>query len=262
MLFNVPSSLQTCMIFIKKTQNKSFIRHSTLPSKPTRSAMPPASAKRGSRSNLMLPSICFWSGYELLVLLKLCAIGNNLTQLGSHPAHHHTNIPGVVFVLFTYVVLPDDISPQHFGRCTLSHRNGYLVFSSLPACVFVYRLHDAPPRCAALGLSIGQLLTSSLPQLEIRHTSTPLLKTPLRRSTIPSSPAMSVPLRPPMVLLAFLTFPGDLGAVLNNPSVLALLPCHTQPSQLLPFLLVTLSMITPVCRWRTTLRLSQRKTTS
>ena len=32
-------------------------------------------------------------------MLKLCAIGNNLTQLGSLPAHHHTNIPGVVFVL-------------------------------------------------------------------------------------------------------------------------------------------------------------------
>ncbi len=69
-------------------------------------------------------------------MLKLCAIGNNLTQLGSLPAHHHTNIPGVVFVLFTYVVFPDDISPQHFGRCTLSHRNDYLVFSSMPACLF------------------------------------------------------------------------------------------------------------------------------
>jgi hypothetical protein len=115
--------------------------------------------------------------------------------------------------------------------------------------VFVYRLHDAS-RCAPLGPSIGQLLTSSLPQflcltthleyriilitvtvvvpvvvlmillkplLEIRHTSTHLLKTPFRRSTIPNSPSMNILLRSPMVLVAVLTFSGHLGVVLKNP---------------------------------------------
>ncbi len=76
-------------------------------------------------------------------MLKLCAIGYNLTQLGSLPAHHHTNIPGVVFVLFTYVVT----SPQHFGRCTLSYRNGYLASSPMPD----FRFRSPSARCAARG---------------------------------------------------------------------------------------------------------------
>jgi hypothetical protein len=35
-------------------------------------------------------------------------------------------------VCIIYVVVSGDISPQHFGRCTLSHRNGYLVSSPIP----------------------------------------------------------------------------------------------------------------------------------
>jgi hypothetical protein len=70
---------------------------------------------------------------------------------------------------------------------------------------------------AAVVVTVVVLLLRRTPLIAIRHTSTHLLKTPLHRSTIQSSPTMTVLLRPPMVL----------GAVLKKPVVLVHLTCHS-----------------------------------